>query len=48
MSNVQRFHNLISTLQGEAKALIEKLPVTKENFKATGQLINLLASEFDI
>jgi len=32
MSNVQRFHNLISTLQGEAKALTENLPVTNENY----------------
>jgi len=40
MSNAQRFHNLISTLQGEAKALIENIPVTYENFKVAGQLIN--------
>jgi hypothetical protein len=40
MSNAQRFHNLISTLQGEAKALIENLPVTNENFKVARQLIN--------
>jgi hypothetical protein len=40
MCNVQRFHNLISTLQGEAKTLIENLPVTNENFMVAGQLIN--------
>jgi hypothetical protein len=40
MSNVQRFHNLISTLQGEAKEPVENLPVTNENIKVAGQLIN--------
>jgi len=40
MYNAQRFHNLISTLQGEEKALIENLPVTNENFMVEGQLIN--------
>jgi len=40
MSNAQRFHNLISTLQGEATALIENLPLTNDNFTVAGQLIN--------
>jgi hypothetical protein len=40
MYNVQRFHNLRSTLQGAAKALPVNLPVTSENFTVAGQLIN--------
>jgi Protein of unknown function (DUF1759). len=37
LSNVQRLHNLTSTLQGEAKANIENLPVRNETFKVAGQ-----------
>ena len=39
LSNVQKLHNLISSLKGEAKALIGNLPITNENFKVAWELV---------
>jgi hypothetical protein len=39
LSDIQRYHYLISSLQGEAKSLIENLPVTTENFHVAWQLV---------
>jgi diphosphomevalonate decarboxylase len=37
--DIQRYHYLISSLQGEAKSLIQNLPVTTENFHVAWQLV---------
>ena len=39
LSNVQKLHYLISSLKGEAKALIGNLPITNENFKVAWELV---------
>jgi hypothetical protein len=39
LSDIQRYHYLISSLQGEAKSLIQNLPVTTENFHVSWQLV---------
>jgi len=39
LSNVQKFHYLIATLQNEAKDLISNLQITNENFLVAWQLV---------
>ena len=39
LSNVQKFHYLISSLKEEAKALIGNLPITNENFTVAWELV---------
>jgi hypothetical protein len=39
LPNVQKLHYLISSLKGEAKALIANLPITHDNFQVAWDLI---------
>jgi hypothetical protein len=39
LSNVQKFHYLISSLKAEAKSLIVNLPITNDNFEVAWDLI---------
>jgi hypothetical protein len=39
LSNVQKFHYLIASLQDEAKGLISNLQITNENFLVAWQLL---------
>jgi hypothetical protein len=39
LSDVQKFHYLISSLKGEAKMLIVHLPVTSDNFAVAWELV---------
>jgi hypothetical protein len=38
-SNIQKFHYLIASLQGQAKGLISNLQITNENFLVAWQLL---------
>jgi hypothetical protein len=39
LSNVQKFHYLIASVQGEAKGILSNLQITNENFPVAWQLL---------